>query len=107
MGNSGNTNYCPDNLLQKIVEELELVSNFVSNGGQSYDYGINSDRRSLQKINKLIGKINRRLNGEYLTETDKFYVYWAIATEQKKTTTTIEDRYSWENLYEPEPQAKN
>ena len=92
-----------DNLLQKIVEELELVSNFVSNGGQSYDYGINSGRRFIQKINKLIGKIARRLNGEYLTETDKFYAYWAIAIEQK----TIEDRYSWENLYEPEPQAKN
>ena len=92
-----------DNLLQKIVEELELVSNLVSNGGQSYDYGINSDRRFIQKTNKLIGKINQRLNGEYLTETDKFYAYWAIAIEQK----TIEDKYSWENLYQSDPQAKN
>jgi hypothetical protein len=64
---------------------------------------INSDRKSLQKLNKLSEKINRRLNGEYLTETDKFYTYWAIATEQK----TIEDRYSWSNLYQSDPQAKN
>ena len=92
-----------DNLLQNIVEELKLVSNFVSNGGQSYDYEINIDRKVLQKINKLTKKIARRLNGEYLTETDKFYASWAIATEQK----TIEDRYSCSNLYQSDPQAKN
>lgn len=92
-----------DNLLQKIVEELKLVSSSILNGGQSYNCRINSDRRSLQKINKLIEQINRRLNGEYLTKTDKFYTYWAIATEQK----TIEDRYSWSNLYQSDPQAKN
>ena len=88
--------------MQKIIKELEQVSSFVSNGGQSYDYGIHIDREDLQKINKLTKQIDRRLKGEHLAETDKFYAYWAIATKQE----SVEDRYSWENLYQPDPQTK-
>lgn len=96
-----------NNLLQKIVKELEQVGSFISNQNddglyQHYEGHINREE-VLQKINKLTKKIIRRLKGEHLAETDKICANWAIATEQK----TIEDRYSWENLYQSDPLITN
>ena len=96
-----------NNLLQKIVKELEEVGSYISNGGQPFlYYDIYVDRKKaddLQEINKLTKKIVRRLKGERLAETDKICADWAIATEKE----TIKDRYSWENLYQPDSQARN
>ena len=95
-----------NNLLQKILKELEQVGSYISNGGQPFlYYDIYIDRQKadeLQEINKLTKKIVRRLKGERLAETDKICADWAIATEKE----TIEDRYSWENLYQPDPKPE-
>ena len=96
-----------NNLLQKIVKELKQVGSFISSqkdDGLYQHYEGHIDREEvLQKINKLTKKIVRRLKGEHLSETDKICADWAIATEKE----TIEDRYSWENLYQPDSQARN
>ena len=81
--------YATLNLLKKIVEELEQVSSFVSNSGQSWDYGTHIGKNSLQKINKLIEKIHRRLKGECLHETNKFSTLLAIANKLISVKDTI------------------
>ena len=88
-----------DNLLQKIITRLKLFSSSISNGGQFYYSLIDIHRIRFQKIiNKLTKQIERRLKGEHLAETDKFYTCWAIAQQQG---ITIEDNYGWEDLDRP------
>ena len=53
------------NLLEKIVDELQQVSASVINGERYYQ-GKFIDDKLLQKIDKLVAIINRRLEGEHL-----------------------------------------
>lgn len=89
-------------LLRKIVDELEQVNSSLLNENYTFYSGTKSDRKFIQKINNLIEQINKRLKGEHLAQTDKFYAHWTTVVESQ----TTEDRYSWENLYESDPKDR-
>ena len=103
-----------NNLLQKIIKELEEVGSFISNGYPPENYYnvsyANFEKAvalkkadDLKKINKLTKKIVRRLKGEHLTKTNKIRVAFKKADdlqEINKLTKKIVRRLKGEHLAE-------
>ena len=103
------------NLLQKIADELQQVSTSVANGERYYQGGF-IENKLLQKIDKLVAIINRRLEGEYLAETDQLSAYWSLYEPQtqesyqeiaRKLGKLERGGYAWVDCYLPNPKYNN